>query len=36
MGYDINKTEREIMFNEKIYRIYDCGNFKFEFLNNNI
>ena len=36
MGYDINKTEREIMFNEKIYRIYDCGNYKFEFLNNKI
>jgi len=25
-GYDINKSEREIMSNRKIYRIYDCGN----------
>ena len=24
-GYDINKTEREIMLDRKIYRIYDCG-----------
>jgi hypothetical protein len=25
-GYDVNKSEREIMSNRKIYRIYDCGN----------
>jgi len=24
-GYDKNKTEREIMIERKIYRIYDCG-----------
>jgi hypothetical protein len=24
-GYDINKTERDIMLERKIYRIYDCG-----------
>jgi hypothetical protein len=27
-GYDINKTEKEIMLERKIYRIYDCGNKK--------
>ncbi len=30
-GYDINKTEREIMFERKIYRIYDCGNIRWEY-----
>lgn len=30
-GYDNNKTEREIMFDRKIYRIYDCGNIRWEF-----
>jgi len=30
-GYDKNKTERDIMFNRKIYRIYDCGHIKWEF-----
>lgn len=29
-GYDKNKTEKEIMLERKIYRIYDCGNLKFE------
>ena len=29
-GYDKNKTEKEIMFNRGIYRIYDCGNIKYE------
>lgn len=29
-GYDINKTEREIMLDRKIPRIYDCGNHKYE------
>ena len=30
-GYDPNKTEREIMFERKIYRIYDCGNIRWEY-----
>lgn len=30
-GYDISKTEREIMFERKYYRIYDCGNIRWEF-----
>ena len=30
-GYDTNKTEHEIMGERGYYRIYDCGNFKFEF-----
>lgn len=29
-GYDKNKTEKEIMFDRKIYRIYDCGNIRWE------
>jgi hypothetical protein len=32
MGFDTNKTEREIMFENKHYRVYDCGNSKFEFM----
>jgi len=28
-GYDSNKTEREIMLERKIYRIYNSGNLKF-------
>jgi hypothetical protein len=28
-GYDSNKSEREIMFELKKYRIYDCGNKKY-------
>jgi hypothetical protein len=31
-GFDKNKTEKEIMFDRKIYRIYDCGNIRWEFL----
>lgn len=31
MGFDKNKTEREIMFDNNYYRIYDCGNSKFEY-----
>jgi hypothetical protein len=31
MGFDKSKTEREIMFGLNFYRIYDCGNFKFEY-----
>jgi len=30
-GYDKNKTEKEIMFERKIYRIYDCGNVRWEY-----
>ncbi len=30
-GFDKNKTEKEIMFDRKIFRIYDCGNKKFIF-----
>ena len=29
-GYDVNKSEREIMFDREIYRIYDCGNIRWE------
>lgn len=29
-GFDPNKTERQIMLDRKIYRIYDCGNIKWE------
>ena len=28
-GFDINKSERQIMLDRKIYRIYDSGNLKF-------
>jgi len=28
-GYDINKTEHEIMLDRGIYRIYDCGNYRY-------
>lgn len=30
-GFDKNKTEHAIMFNREIYRIYDCGQLKYEF-----
>lgn len=29
-GFDNNKTEKQIMFDRKIYRIYDCGNIRWE------
>ena len=29
-GYDINKTEKEIMKDRGYYRIYDCGTIKFK------
>jgi len=29
-GFDKNKTEKQIMFDRKIYRIYDCGNIRWE------
>jgi hypothetical protein len=31
-GFDKNKTEREIMNDRKIYRIYDCGNLVYVYL----
>ena len=31
-GYDKNKSEHEIMLEREIYRIYDCGNLKYEFV----
>jgi hypothetical protein len=31
-GYDKNKTEKEIMFDRGIYRIYDCGNIRWEYI----
>jgi hypothetical protein len=30
-GFDINKSEHEIMLSRKIYRIYDSGNLKFKY-----
>jgi hypothetical protein len=32
LGFDFNKSEKEIMLELKKYRIYDCGNKKYEFL----
>jgi len=32
-GFDSNKSEHEIMFGRKIYRIYDSGNSKFIWIN---
>lgn len=29
-GYDKNKSESEIMFERKIYKIYDCGNLSYK------
>ena len=29
-GFDKNKTEKQIMFDRNIYRIYDCGNIRWE------
>ena len=31
-GYDSNKTEHEIMLENNIYRIYDSGNLKFNYV----
>jgi hypothetical protein len=33
-GFDINKTEHEIMLERKMYRLYDSGNLRFEMLIN--
>lgn len=30
-GFDKDKTEKQIMFERKIYRIYDCGNIRWEY-----
>lgn len=30
-GFDPNKTEQQIMLDRKIYRIYDCGNVRWEY-----
>jgi hypothetical protein len=30
-GFDKNKTEKQIMFDRGIYRIYDCGNIRWEY-----
>ncbi len=35
-GFDKNKTEREIMNDRKIYRIYDCGNIVFYYSENYV
>ena len=32
-GFDSNKSEREIMLERKIYRIYNSGNYKFVYKN---
>ena len=32
-GFNKNKTEKEIMFDRKLYRIYGCGNLKYKFVN---
>lgn len=34
MGFDPDKTERQIMYENGFYRIYDCGNYKFEYKKN--
>lgn len=33
-GFDKDKTEKQIMFDRKIYRIYDCGNIRWEYVIN--
>ena len=33
-SYDSALSEHEIMLQRKIYRIYDCGNLKYVFINN--
>lgn len=35
-GFDIKKTEKEIMYGRKIYRIYDCGNLVYTYNNKVI
>ncbi len=31
-GYDKNQSEKQIMLDRKIYRIYDCGNIRWEYI----
>ena len=31
-GFDINKTEHQIMLDRNIFRIYDSGNLKFNYV----
>jgi hypothetical protein len=33
MGYSPEFTEKEICYNNKVYRIYDAGTFKYQWLN---
>lgn len=33
-GYDASKSEHEIMIERNIFRIYDCGNLKYEWRRN--
>jgi SepF-like predicted cell division protein (DUF552 family) len=33
-GFDKNKTEKQIMLDRKLYRIYGCGNLKYKFIND--
>jgi len=28
-GFDASMTEHDIMLSRKIYRIYDCGNYRY-------
>lgn len=32
-GYNKHLTEKQIMFDRKIYRIYDCGNIRWEYIS---
>jgi hypothetical protein len=34
-GYDVNKTERQIMEERGFTRIWDCGHYKFEIYNDH-
>lgn len=37
LGYDSNKSEKEIMYDDlKSYRIYNCGNLKFEWNSTSL
>jgi hypothetical protein len=31
-GYNKNQSEKQIMLDRKIYRIYDCGNIRWEYI----
>lgn len=35
-GYDSTLTEKEIMFQRKLWRVYDCGSLKYEYLNPDL